>query len=451
MSSIHKIDSPTIPNERIYQNTTGTLMMHLKRAGVRDVDTIAEQMDDLRQQQLSEGIYSFDSFSCLGSDASSPIATSLNQAPHDCVIWSTNLYLGLNRHPQIIEKVVDAVQRFGTGCGTSAISGGMNILHKKIEAKLQQWLGKESVMLFPTGFTANMGALAALCQENDHVLIDEESHASIRDGIRLSPTRRWISFGHNSIEDLQRKLEFSQRECTGKIIVVVESAYSMSGDICPLAELVALKRCFNFLIFVDEAHSFGLYGEGGRGLCYQENVIDQVDFIASTFSKAAASIGGFVTTERRFVSYFQWSSNAYAFQACFTPADAAAVLAALEVIETSPDIARTLHEKNAYMRLRLKRAGFDLRSSQTPIVPIYISDTEKLLKICFELYKRGVFSVPVAYPMVGANDGRIRLIVNVRHSYEQIDRTVDLLDDLAKEFELFNAKDMRTPSSLSNI
>ncbi|AJY13047.1 aminotransferase class I/II-fold pyridoxal phosphate-dependent enzyme [Burkholderia dolosa] len=440
MTSIGNFDFSVSHDDEIYKNTTGTLMMHLKRSGIRDVDIITEQMDALRQKQLREGIYSFDSFSCLGSDASSPIATSLNETPHDCSIWSTNLYLGLNRHPKVIEEVVGAVRRMGTGCGTSAISGGMNVLHRKIEAKLQHWLGKESVMLFPTGFTANMGALAALCQEDDHVLIDDESHASIRDGIRLSPARRWISFRHNSVEDLQRKLEISQRECKGKIVVIVESAYSMSGDICPLAEVVALKQRYDFLLFVDEAHSFGIYGDGGRGLCHQEGVTAQVDFIASTFSKATASIGGFVAMERRFASYFQWSANAYAFQACFTPADAAAVLAALEVIETEPGIARELHEKNRYMRSRLQRIGFDLRHSQTPIVPIYIPDTKKLLRICFDLYKNGVFSVPVAYPMVAENDGRIRFIVNVRHTREQIDHTVDLLGELASKHGLFDAQ-----------
>ncbi|AOJ05571.1 8-amino-7-oxononanoate synthase [Burkholderia mayonis] len=446
MSIIGDFASDLPGQNDIYKNTTGTLMMHLKRSGIRDVDIIAEQMDALRRKQLREGIYSFDSFSCLGSDASAPIATSLDETPHDCSIWSTNLYLGLNRHPKVVEEVVNAVRRMGTGCGTSAISGGMNVLHRKIETKLQHWLGKESVMLFPTGFTANMGALAALCQENDHVLIDDESHASIRDGIRLSPTRRWISFQHNSVDDLQRKLEISKRECAGKIVVVVESAYSMSGDICPLAEVVALKQRYDFLLYIDEAHSFGIYGEAGRGLCDQEGVTAQVDFIASTFSKATASIGGFIATERRFTSYFQWSANTYAFQACFTPADAAAVLAALEVIETEPGIARELHEKNRYMRSRLQNVGFDLRDSQTPIVPIYISDTGKLLKICFDLYKNGVFSVPVAYPMVAENDGRIRFIVNVRHTREQIDRTVDLLADLAVKHGLFETQ----PQSVVN-
>lgn len=421
----------------IYSNTTGTLMMNLKRSGLVDVDVLAQEMDSLRHKQIAAGIFSFDTFTCSGSDALTTVATELGEASRECSVWSTNLYLGLNRHPKVIESVVEAVRHFGTGCGTSAVSGGMNILHRKIENKISQWLGKEATMLFPTGYTANMGTLAALCAKDDHIIIDDESHASIRDGIKLSSARKWISFAHNSIEDLKRKLEFSKENCQGKVVVVVESAYSMSGDICPLAEIVKLKEHFDFLLFVDEAHSFGIYGDGGRGLCYREGVTDKVDFITSTFSKATASLGGFVAMSRRYSSYFQWSANAYAFQACFTPPDAAAVLASLEIIETNPDVISVLHQKKAYMRERLIKSGFDLRNSETPIIPIYINDTKKLLNICFELYKRGIFSVPVSYPMVPENDGRIRFIVNARHTYQQIDDTVDNLAQLAKKYDLF--------------
>ncbi len=424
-------------SQDIYGNTTGTLLMRLRRSGINDVGVIADAMDDLRTRQLDEGIFAFDSFTRTGSDACSPMsAGALGDSSRECVIWSINHYLGLNRHPYVIEKAAAAVREFGTGCGTSAISGGTNLLHKQIEAKLGEWLGKDGVMLFPTGFTANMGVLAALCQQEDHVLIDDESHASIRDGVRLSRARKWIAFQHNSIADIERKLEASSRECAGKIVVVVESAYSMSGDICPLRDLVALKKHYDFLLVVDEAHSFGLYGESGRGLCHQEGVTAEVDFILSTFSKATASIGGFVATARKYVSYFQWSSNAYAFQACFSPADAAAILASMEVMEREPGIISDLHEKNRYMRMLLREAGFDLGTSESPIIPVYIPVTTKLLKICFELFKGGVFSVPVAHPMVREHEGRIRFIVNGRHTYEQIDKTVGLLRRLAVTYGL---------------
>lgn len=427
----------------IYEDTTGTLLMKLKQKGSRNIDDIAQAMDDLREKQLEEGIYSFDNFTNNGSNNYSGMATRLDEKPRDCIIWSINHYLNLNRHPYVIDKSIEAVRKFGTGCGTSAISGGMNTLHKKIEERLAGWYNKD-IMLFPTGYTANMGSLAAISQKEDHILIDSESHASIRDGIKLSPARRWITFDHNSIEDIKSKLQTAQNTCKGKVIVVVESVYSMSGDICPLKQLVALKGEYDFLLFVDEAHSFGLYGENGKGLCHQMGVLDDVDFLTSTFSKATASIGGFVATQRKYVSYFQWSANAFAFQACFSPADAGTILAAMDVLEQEPELIDNLHKKNFYMRNKLLNAGFDLGLSESPIIPVYISDTKKIINFCFELQKKGVFSVPIAHPMVGIHEGRIRFILNGNHTYKHIDKTVKILEYLAKKYNIFDGqKDMR--------
>lgn len=425
--------------------------MKMKKNGRRDIDYISESMHELRQNQVEEGIFGFDSFTENGSNAFASMGTALNSEKRDCIIWSINHYLNLNRHPKVIEKSIEATREFGTGCGTSAISGGMNLLHKKIEERLSNWYNK-GVMLFPTGFTANMGTLAAICQEEDHVLIDSESHASIRDGIKLSPARRWIQFEHNSVEDIESQLIASEQVCQGKIIVVLESAYSMSGDICPLDKVVKLKEKYDFLLFVDEAHSFGIYGQHGKGLSYHMGVLDGVDFLTSTFSKSTASIGGFVACDPKYLSYFQWGSNAFAFQACFSPADAGTIVAALDVLETEPEHAEVLHKKNIYMRKRLLSLGFDLGSSLSPIIPVYIADTEKLLKVCFDLYKNGVFSVPISYPAVGIHEGRIRFIVNANHTHEHIDKTVDLLNRMANKYDILSGqKEMRENGIIGKI
>lgn len=435
--------------ESIYKDTTGTLLMKLKKSGVTDLDQMSRAMDNLRRKQLDNGIYSFDNFTESGSDAFAKMSATLEDEKKGCTVWSVNHYLGLNRHPDVIEASINAIKEYGTGCGTSAISGGMNTLHKKIEEKLVRWTGKDGIMLFPTGFTANLGVIGAICQADDHVLIDGESHASIRDGVRISRTKRWIEFEHNSIVDIERNLRIATESGKGKIVVIVESAYSMSGDICPLKQLVKLKDTYDFLLVVDEAHSFGLYSDHGQGLCHQLGVLDKVDFLISTFSKATASIGGFVATEAKYVSYFQWGINVYAFQACFSPADAATILAAMEVLEREPEIIRNLHNKNGYMRTRLQAEGFDLGTSQSPIIPVYIPDTEKLLKTCFEAYKRGVFSVPIAHPMVRAHEGRIRFIVNARHTLEQIEETVNVLAELAAKYDLLS--DQAAQAEMLNI
>lgn len=424
--------------ENIYRDTTGTLLMKLKRAGITDIDQIADSMDALRTSQKNGGIYSFDNFTERGSDAHARMYSELGGQNRECTVWSINHYLGLNRHPDVIEAATNAVREYGTGCGTSAISGGMNTLHKTIEKKLSEWTGKPGIMLFPTGYTANLGVIGAICQAGDHVLIDGESHASIRDGVRVSRAKRWIEFEHNSLEDLEDKLRLASETGSGRCIVVVESAYSMSGDICPLRELVALKERYKFLLLVDEAHSFGLYGPHGQGLSYELGVLDKVDFLTSTFSKATASIGGFVATESRYISYFQWGVNAFAFQACFSPSDAATIIAALQVLEREPEIIQDLHNKNDYMRTLLRKRGFDLGASRSPIIPIYIKDTAKLLRTCFDAYSMGVFSVPIAHPMVRAHEGRIRFILNARHTRDHIDHTVDVLTSLARKYELFS-------------
>jgi 8-amino-7-oxononanoate synthase len=422
----------------IYSETTGTMLLKFKREGIRDVEKISIAMNELRGKQITEGIFSFDCFTDNGSNTQSNLSIEPGGTTKLCTIWSINHYLGLNRHPYVIEKSVQAMREFGTGSGTSAISGGMCALHKKIEARLKDWLGTESIMLFPTGFSANMGLLAALCQKDDHVIMDDESHASIRDGVRLSPAKKWISFKHNSIEDIEIKLQTARDSKLGKSIVVVESVYSMSGDICPLEELVKLKYKYDFLLVVDEAHSFGLYGDHGIGLCQEKGVVDQVDFLTSTFSKATASIGGFVATKSKYVSYLQWSSNAFAFQACFTPANAASILAAMDVMENEPEVIEKLHDNNRYMRKELLGYGFDLGDSKSPIIPVYIPNKNKLLRVCMELYKNGVFSIPISYPVVRENEGRIRFIVNTNHTKEQIDHTVRLLSEMALKYDLLN-------------
>lgn len=321
---------------------------------------------------------------------------------------------------------------YGTGSGTSALSGGMSTLHKLLEQKLQQLIGKESVLLFPTGFTTNLGCLSALPGKKDLIIFDRECHASIIDGVKLSG-KKWVTFKHNNLRDLEQKL--SKYSCEYQnIFVVVESAYSMSGDLAPLQGIVALKQKYKFLVYVDEAHTFGIYGKNGAGYCEHLGIVEEIDFIAATLSKATASIGGFVALKSKYVPLLHWRATTYTFQACLTPGDAAAILASLEEIENDPAIIESLHKNNQYMRRRLKSAGFDLGTSASPIIPIFISDVEKLQAFNKELYSRGIFSVSIFYPVVKPHEGRIRFVVSAAHTIEQIDTTVNILHELGLKY-----------------
>lgn len=403
----------------------GYVMRKLVEEGITDFDKIADVLQELKDLQNREGLFSYDRFTERGSDSHAVVINQFDMEKKDCILWCLNHYLGLNRNERVIAKTKSIVERFGTGCGTSAMSGGMSTLHKEIESRVAGMLGKERVILFPTGYTANLGALSAIPGKNDLILFDHEAHASIIDGCRLSG-KQWLAFRHNDVQNLEAKLQRAQGKYEN-VLVVVESAYSMSGDLAPLKEIVDLKKKFKFYLYVDEAHSFGFYSQGGKGYCHQEGVLDQVDFIMSTLSKATASIGGFVATKQKYCTLLQFYANSYLFQACLSPADAAAVLASLDEIESDPALVASLHEKSRYFREELRESGFNLGHSRSPIVPVYVHDLKTLFAFGKELYDNGIFSVSVAYPAVKINEGRIRFIVNASHTQSQIDRTIEAL------------------------
>jgi glycine C-acetyltransferase len=408
----------------------GYVMKKLVEEGTTDFDKVADILHELKGMQNREGIFSYDRFTEKGSDSHATVITQFDGKRKECILWCLNHYLGLNRNPRVIEKTRRILEEFGTGCGTSAMSGGMSTLHKAIETRIAGMLGKERALLFPTGYTANLGAISAITGKNDLILFDHEAHASIIDGCRLSG-KQWLAFHHNDVANLEAKLKRAQGKYEN-ILVVVESAYSMSGDLCPLREIVALKAKYKFYLYVDEAHSFGLYGEKGQGYCREQGVADEVDFIMSTLSKATASIGGFVATKEKYCTLMQFYANSYLFQACLSPADAGAILASLDEIETDPDLLDGLHRKTAYFRGKLKDLGFDLGTSQSPIVPIYVHDLKTLYAFGKGLFEKGVFSVSVSYPAVKITEGRLRFIINASHTMEQIDKTLAALAETGR-------------------
>ena len=404
----------------------GQVRSEMLRRGITDLAVVADELQRIKEEQARAHLFASDLFTEEGSNAIAHIVSGTTGEKRECIVWSLNLYLGLNRSPAVIAAAQSALARYGTGAGTSPPSGGLSQLHHAIEARVARMVGKPKALVFSTGYAANLGALSALPGPKDLVLLDREAHASMIDGVKLSG-KKWLAFAHNDVADLEAKLE-RYGPHHENIFVVVESAYSMSGDLAPLAAIAALKRKYRFYLYVDEAHTFGFYGEGGRGYCHEAGVTADVDFIMSTFSKATASIGGFVACEERFATLLQASATPYIFQACLSPPDAATILAALEEIEHQPAHAKALHANNRYMREALREVGFDLGVSQSPVIPVYVPDLEKLYRLCAHIYLEGIFTVPVVYPAVGANEGRLRFIVNAHHTREQIDRTVDVLE-----------------------
>lgn len=396
----------------------------------------AEIVQSLKQLQIDGGMFPYDRYIKYASNRFGEISTrsvdSIEKAKEHFV-WGTNHYLGLNRNEEVIKFAIKCLEKYGTGCGTSAMSGGLNDLHRQIEKFFNGFWEKEESIIFPTGYTANLGAISSLASSHDAVIFDRECHASIIDGIKLSGAEM-VPFKHNNVSDFQKKLE----KFSGKfknIIVIIEAVYSMSGQEAPVDEIVKLKDKYKFIFYVDEAHSFGIYGKAGRGLCSAKDVMNKVDVLMTTLSKTTASLGGIVSTSKSIASYIQYQSNAYIFQACISPADAGAILKSLEILSTDEKYRNKLWENTIYFRRKLEENGFDCRDSRSPIIPVYISDPLILALFCREIYARGVFTNWISYPVVKVNDGRLRFVVTSRHTKEDIDKTLQILIESLKKVQ----------------
>ena len=406
----------------------------LNKEGVSDLKLIAKEYR-LQQEYLAKSaLWGNDRYLEGSSDSRANVITPSTRASRECSIWSINHYLGLNRHPYVIQKAKDALDIYGTGCGTSAMSGGHSQLHKKLQIRFGKILGKEECLLFSTGYTVNSGTIPALCRGNETlIIIDRDCHASIIQGCKASQSK-FLPFKHNSVKDLADKLErFSAGYAN--ILVIVESAYSMEGDVAPLKEIVALKKKHNFLLYVDEAHTFGFYGEKGAGFCNEMGITDEVDFIMTTLSKSTAGIGGVLATSKDFSVMLRFSS-AYTFQASIPPADVAVVDACLDLIENEPAIIESLWLKTSYLRQELIGLGFDVGQSESPIVPVYVRDSNILKKMEKELFEDGIFTVAVQNPAVKPSEVRFRFIVNNSHTREDINELVGILCKLGVKYGL---------------
>lgn len=380
-----------------------------------------------------------------GSATRGTVGDAYNDESQNAIIWTTNLYLGLNRDADVIAQARDALERYGTGMGTSAAASGMTEQHLAFEREFAELVGKPAACVFPTGYTANVGAVAGLLGKHDVVVIDQLCHASIVDGARLcGATIR--SFRHNDAADLDAVLA---SECSPyrTALVVLEGVYSMGEGAAPVAEVVRTAKRHGALVLVDEAHSFGFYGPRGAGICAAQGVTDQVDFIMTTLSKALGSLGGVVAASEAHVDLLKSSARAYIFQASISPADTAAALTALRRIRSDDSLRERLWDTTRYMRQRFVDAGYDLGTGDGPIVTPHFGDKDKLYALVQALYRRGIQTSAVTYPIVEVGRGRLRLICSAAHTREDVDRTLDALIEAEREVDaqLATGQTMHTP------
>jgi 8-amino-7-oxononanoate synthase len=338
------------------------------------------------------------------------------------IMAGSNNYLGLTNDPRLIEAAQKAITKYGTGCTGSRYLNGTLDIHLTLEQKLAEFMQKEACVLFSTGYQTNEGSIQTIAGRNDLIFSDKDNHACIVVGTMCSNAKT-IRFNHNDMFHLRKLLERAD-PAAGKI-VISDGVFSMSGQLANVPELVALSKEFNARLYLDDAHAIGVIGDAGRGSASEFGLLNKVDLVSGTFSKSFASLGGFIVGERPVIEYIRHSSPAHIFSASMPPANVATVLKALEVLKEETWRLDRLKEISDYMRTGLKKLGFNVWTSQTPIIPVVIGEMMNCFKFWRDLFEAGVYVNAVVPPAVPRGQSLVRTSYSATHTNDQLDAILE--------------------------
>ena len=340
----------------------------------------------LPQEYMEKGVYPY--FRTINSHQD----TEVEMDGKRILMFGSNAYLGLTYDRRIMDVAIAATEKYGTGCAGSRFLNGTLDIHVQLEKELAAFVGKEDALCFSTGFTVNEGIIPALVGRNDYIICDDRDHASIVDGV-----------------------------------------FSMEGVLANLPEIVRLKKKYDACIYVDEAHGLGVFGKNGRGVCDHFGVTDDIDLIMGTFSKSLASIGGFVAGNKEIINWLKHTARSYIFQASSTPAATAAAIEALHILQTEPERIQALWDITNYALERFREAGFEIGETESPIIPLYVRDTEKTFIVTKMAFDEGIFINPVIPPACAPDDTLVRVALMATHTKEQVDTAVEKLTKCFKQ------------------
>ena len=363
------------------------------------------------QEAKAAGIYPY--FRAISSEQDPEVIINGRKV----LMFGSNCYSGLVNDPRIKEAAVEATRKYGTGCAGSPFLNGTLDLHKRLEARIAEYIGKEDVMIYSTGFGVNLGVVSCLTGREDYILWDDQDHASIIEGRRLSFSQS-LKYKHNDMESLENQL----RKCAPDKVkfIVTDDVFSMEGDVANLPEIVRLAKQYDATVMVDEAHGIGVFGRGGRGTCDHFGVTKDVDLIMGTFSKSFASLGGFIATDKEITNFLRHHSRSYIFTASITPASTAAALKAIDIMEQEPERQENLWKLTEYALEGFRNMGCEIGNTSTPIIPLFIRDNFKTFKVTRDLFEEGIFVNPVVSPAVAPHDTLIRFSLMATHTMGQV-------------------------------
>jgi glycine C-acetyltransferase len=349
----------------------------------------------------------------------------------DIIQLSSNNYLGLTTHPKVVAAARRAIEEFGAGPGAVRTIAGTLSIHLELEARLARFKSTESALVFQSGYTANVGVVSTLMQEGDLIVSDELNHASIIDGCRLCKADRAI-YRHLDYNHLREILSAARRKSTGKILVVADGVFSMDGDVSDLGAIRSLCHDFDAIPMVDDAHATGVMGENGRGTVDHFGLKDDWDIQIGTMSKAFGVMGGYVCSARPLIEFYIHRARPFLFSSSHPPAVIAACIAAVDVMETEPDLHARLWANTRFFKDGLRQLGFNTGSSVTPITPVIIGSGAKAARFSDELFERGVFAQGIFFPMVAEEKSRVRTIVMATHTRTDLEEALAVFEAVGR-------------------
>lgn len=379
------------------------------------------------QEAKAAGVYPY--FRAISSEQDSEVLINGRKV----LMFGSNCYSGLVNDPRIKEAAIEATKKYGTGCAGSPFLNGTLDLHKQLEARIAEYIGKEDVMIYSTGFEVNLGVVSCLTGREDYIIWDERDHASIIEGRRLSFSQQF-KYKHNDMESLEKQL---QRCNPDKVkLIVSDGVFSMEGDVANVPEIVRLAKQYNAAVMIDEAHGIGVFGEGGRGTVNHFGLTDEVDLIMGTFSKSFASLGGFIATDKEITNFLRHHSRSYIFTASITPASTAAALKAIDIMIDEPWRQEHLWEITNYALEGFRNMGCEIGATSTPIIPLFIRDDYKTYHVVKDLFDEGIFVNPVVSPAVAPEDTLIRFSLMATHTKEQVTYALEKIQKVFRKYDL---------------
>ncbi|MFT4680905.1 MAG: glycine C-acetyltransferase [Granulosicoccus sp.] len=352
------------------------------------------------------------------------------------VIMCANNYLGLSSHPKVVQAAKDALDSRGYGMSSVRFICGTQDIHKELERKASEFLGMEDTILYAACFDANGGVFEPLFTAEDAIISDALNHASIIDGVRLCKAARY-RYKHSDMADLEEQLKASQAQ--RHRIVVTDGVFSMDGDIAKLDAICDLADQYNALVMVDDSHATGFIGKTGRGSHEYNNVMGRVDIITSTLGKGlGGALGGFTSGKKEVIDMLRQRSRPYLFSNSLAPSIVGAASAVFDLLSDTTELRDKLEENTKYFKAGIKKAGFDIKEGDSPIVPIMLYDAKLAQKFADALLERGIYAIGFFYPVVGKGQARIRVQISAAHTTTHLDKALDAFEQVGRELSVIN-------------